>query len=186
MMHYVYYLRDAVTDELLYIGRSNKPQNRKASFIRRTGMSVVFGIPQRFTDFDKACDAELKAIKRHQPPYNVKLISSNGRLGHQCSPEYREKLSIALKGRIGTMTGKQHSAETKNKISNSNLGRIGTRIGAKLTEAHKEILRKSATGRPSWAKGKPQKPEHTEKIRQAKIKRDQEKRQHATSLFNHK
>lgn len=180
-MFYVYYLLDPETLELLYIGRSGKPALRKIAFEKRTGLKVIFGAPQRFSSFDRSCVAELKAILRHQPPYNVKLISSNGRQGHHCSPEYREKLSLALKGRVGTMTGKHHSPETRAKISNSNKGRAGTMLGVKFTAEHKAKISAGNKGKTGWAKGTVQKPEHTEKIRQAKIKRDQEKRARCAS-----
>ena len=94
-MHYVYYLLSPVTAAILYIGRSNNPAQRKWSFERDHKMSTEFGISQRYRDFTEACRAELKAIYKHDPPFNHRLVSSRGRLGqtHITSPETKAKIS---------------------------------------------------------------------------------------------
>lgn len=118
-MHYVYYLMDAATGELLYIGRSNNPKHRRFAFMKRTGREVIFGISQRFADFARSQAAELKAIKEHRPPFNKHLVSSPGNLG-----------SVALLGRKLT-------AEHKQKIGAASLGHpvtaeVRAAIAAKL------------------------------------------------------
>ena len=130
-MNYVYYLFDSTTDQLLYIGRTDCLRRRKSAFTRRTGLSVYFGMSQRFLDFDMSCIAELRAILKHQPPYNRIVASSLGFKGSQHSStarnqistknqgrsinlEVRKKISSALQGRAPTsgMTGKKHTSDT--------------------------------------------------------------------------
>lgn len=146
-MHYVYYLIDVVTNDLLYIGRTNNPQTRIRAFEIRTGLKVRFGLHQRFRDFNRAAEAELAAIRKHRPPYNHRAISSRGMLGllgrgtgprgpmpqehreaiqrtqtgKKKSPEHRQKISEALKGHPGHMLGRKHSEESRAKISAAKL-----------------------------------------------------------------
>lgn len=81
MQHRVYYLFDPETDQLLYIGRTCNLRERLRYFKKRTGISPVLGVCQRFTDFDEACAAELRAIENHHPKLNRRMISTRGFLG---------------------------------------------------------------------------------------------------------
>ena len=115
--HFVYYLHDAESGVLLYIGRSLDPERRRRAFKSRTGIETVLGLSQRFLVYKRAEEAELKAIKDHWPPYNKKLVSTSGMLGHphrdsakERSDEFREKMKRLNKGRVT-------STETKQKLS---------------------------------------------------------------------
>lgn len=136
-MFYVYYLLDPETLELLYIGRSHRPQVRCNAFKSKYGIDCVIGISQRFSDFERACKAEVMAIKKHWPPYNKHLVSSKGRFG--------------LTGFTFT-----HSPETKNLISLAGVGR---------KQSEETIAKRIATRRGSdnFRKGIPAKPEHVAK-----------------------
>lgn len=138
-MHYVYYLLDPDTRELLYIGRSNNPKRRLYAFIKKKKRNAILGICQRFSDFEKACKAELKAIATHWPPYNKNLISSKGKLGIYigCGPTlsdaHKRKIGAASKGHVVTLEarqtirrkllGHQVSQTTRDRISAANKGR---------------------------------------------------------------
>ncbi len=130
-MYYVYYLLDPTTGNILYIGRSSNPRSRHVAFSRRTGITTVQGLMQRYSDFTASCFAEHFAIAKHKPPFNKIPISSTGFLnqrhpeeakepiskknkGHPTPPEMRAKISAALLGRPPTkgMTGKKHKPET--------------------------------------------------------------------------
>ena len=120
-MHYVYYLLDPETQDLLYIGRSNRPKTRMNAFKRRTGRNVCFGLCQRFSDIERACQAEVTAITKHWPPYNQIAASSIGTLGQATTVGYRHAESVKETLRQ-LRSGKQHPAEVKVKISKSLLG----------------------------------------------------------------
>lgn len=145
-MFYVYYLLDPKTLELLYIGRSNAPQGRKADFTRRNSRECVFGLHQRFFDFQRACKAELTAIAKHKPPYNKTLTSSIGSFGmcgvhgHSQTNSTKQKISQTLKGL-------KRSEETKAKMSKAQKGlKRSDAVKAKLSAAHMGI-RPSAESR---------------------------------------
>ena len=84
-MWFIYYLHDAVTGELLYIGRSSNPKRRQAAFHALHHVLTEMGEKQRHSDFASACQAELEAIARHRPPYNKILASSPGATGYKHS-----------------------------------------------------------------------------------------------------
>jgi len=135
-MHFVYYLLCATTGELLYIGRSHNPKGRKSSFERRTKKATVFGLPQRHSDFQSACQAELKAIAKHQPPYNLYLASSPARMGKKNRPEHNEAIRKAI-------TGITRSHETRAKISMANRLRGPQKPDTPETKKRKSEARKS-------------------------------------------
>ena len=130
-MHYVYYLLSQDTNDLLYVGRSHQPRARQTAFHRRTGVRTVMGVCQKFTQFERACYAELKAIRKHQPPFNKVLVSSPGSFGvHQVvSEETRQKMSKSLKGLA-------KSAEHRENISKAHKGKV-------FSEKHKANIRKA-------------------------------------------
>lgn len=173
-MFYVYYLLDPESRDILYVGRSTTPLRRLWAFKRKHQKEVVFGFHQRHSDFGRACQAELSAITKHRPVFNKKLISTRGSIGCARDEAYRQKLSAALKGRRGSMTGRTHSAETRKKISESNIGKFMPSYV--MSEERKAKIGAANKGKLSWAKGRKQSPEHTAAIKQARLKQEQEKR----------
>jgi len=140
--HYVYYLHDPTSLDLLYIGRSNNPASRQKDFVRLHGIQVLLGICQRHSSLEAASAAELVAIAKHWPPFNKHLVSVPG--GFHCkgkpkSEEHRKKIGLATKGNKGR-TGKVNSPE------------------------HREAIRKAQTGNKHWLGKK-----HSEETK-AKIK----------------
>ena len=115
-LHKVYYLLDAVTEELLYIGRSPTPLERLYRFRAKYKREVILGPCQRFVFFEQAQTAEREAIRRHQPPYNKKIMSATGMFGKKQTAETREKIRQSLLG------GKR-SAETRARVSLARKGR---------------------------------------------------------------
>jgi hypothetical protein len=137
-MHFVYYLLCAATGELLYIGRSHSPKGRKAAFERRTKKNTVFGMQQRHSRLEDACQAELKAIAKHNPPYNLYLASSPARSGKTNSVEHNEAIRRAL-------TGITRSIETRAKISQANKER-----GPRPQDTEETKKRKSDGKKSRW------------------------------------
>lgn len=136
MNYYVYYLLDPGTGDLLYIGRSHRPRTRQLYFEKRTGLSTVLGVSQRFSSFEEACAAELKAITRHHPPWNKSVQSSNGRYGHKghrISDWHKNQISLTNRARVLTpehklrisasLRGKTLGPETRAKIAAANIGK---------------------------------------------------------------
>lgn len=138
-VYYVYYLHNE-RGQLLYIGRSHAPVGRRDAFQRKHKIQVMLGICQRFTDFDRACDAERMAITNHRPPFNVKVMSSHGMLGQKHSAETRAKIGEAH-------AGKTQSEAAKKKMSEAAMGRPSPFKGRKQTAEAKAHLSKIATGR---------------------------------------
>lgn len=153
MMHYVYYLLEPKTFNLMYIGRGLKPEVRQQAFARRHGVQTIMGICQRYSDFESACKAELIAIKKHRPPYNKSIQSSSGRFGKvgvPISDWHRAQLSKAHTGRVV-------SAETRQKK------RLAA-LGHKHSQTTKDLI-------ASIRRGSKQSPETVAK-RMATIKRN--------------
>lgn len=135
-MHYVYYLLDPDTEDLLYIGRSNRPLHRLYSFVKKKGRQAKLGVCQRHRDLIAASKAELKAINKYWPPYNKQLISSFGSLGKSTlrgrtlSDEHKAKIGHSVKGHVVTeetrakirakLLGHAVSQETRDKIGRAN------------------------------------------------------------------
>lgn len=94
-MFYVYYLLAADTGDLLYIGRSPEPKRRKAAFQKLHHVLTVMGTCQRFSTFEDACRAEVKAIQKHRPPFNRQVVSSPGAYGYKHSPAAIAKAAAA-------------------------------------------------------------------------------------------
>ena len=168
MSHYVYRLLDQHGD-VIYIGRSLTPERRRWLFQHRRGIPVRLGQMERYSDFDQACAAELRAIARMRPRFNKILASSPGNLGMKNSAEKNAKVSAKLKGRVGTMLGRSHSEETRAKMSASLIGRAGTMTGRTFTPEHRAKISAANKGNAGcgWAKGKPRSPEHSAAIRKA-------------------
>ncbi len=134
MLHYVYFIHDPMTGDLLYVGRSINPQQRLKDFIKRTGVAgVLIGPTQKYTDLTRAQAAELRAILTLSPPHNQRVVSGKGRLGTTQSPETRAKMSAARTGRsfspdwLRNMSlaqqGKKATPETRLKMSLSKKGK---------------------------------------------------------------
>lgn len=136
MTYLVYYLLDATSGQLLYVGRSDHPKRRKAAFERKHGIAVNFGVPQRHAELEEACRAERRAILQHKPPYNKIVSSAPGRIGIANTPERRQQISRMNAGRPLT-------EEVKQKISAALMGRAPTKgnTGKPLSESAKEKLR---------------------------------------------
>lgn len=116
---YVYYLLDPSNDDLLYVGRGFYPGQRKRVFEKRTGRSVKLGTCQRFSDFGKACLAEIKAIARHEPPFNKNLVSASGNFGNIGTYHH----SAEIKERIRANSSQyRHSPEVKARLRLASLG----------------------------------------------------------------
>lgn len=135
-LYRVYYLRDAKTGELLYVGRSHKPGQRMAAFKKLTGCDVVFGPFQRFADFEEACKAEIRALHLHNPLHNRRLASGAGRtgkFGYSLSEKHRKRLSEVHAGKVvsaetraktsAALRGRSVSLEARVKISAANVGK---------------------------------------------------------------
>lgn len=122
MQHYVYWLYDAVTNELLYIGRSHEPDRRKRDFERLYERSTVCPLRNRFEQFEDAQAHELAMIRKHRPPYNKRIASSPASLGKTRPPT---------------------SDATRAKMRAAKLGRV-------LTEEHKRNIRANATHYSHW------------------------------------
>ncbi len=110
MRHQVYYLLDPETLEVIYIGRTCNFSERLRYFMNRTGITPKVGIPQRLIDFERACLAEVEAIKRHTPKFNIRVISTKGFLG--CHSTKGIPKSEATKQKMR----KPKSEETKRKM----------------------------------------------------------------------
>lgn len=116
MTHYVYYLLDPESLDLLYVGRSNDPANRQRDFHRKKGRQTVMGLCQRHSSFELACAAELRAIRQHRPPFNRIEVSNKGGLGHTVTQEHRDKIRGAQAKRV-------RSADERARIRASLTGR---------------------------------------------------------------
>lgn len=122
-LHKVYYLLDAATEELLYIGRSPHPQQRLYRFRAKHGREVTLGLCQRYRSFAAAQEAERAAIKKHAPPFNKKVMSATGMLGKTQTAETRAKIQSAL-------IGGRRSDQTRQRVSQARKGRP-TNLGKK-------------------------------------------------------
>ena len=128
---YVYYILNE--DDLVYVGRSSTPKKRLNAFKRKTGLNKAsLGIPQRFKTLEEACQAELKAIAKHWPPYNKILTSSPGAHG--------PAQSARLSSRVWSETSKA-------KVGASSKGRNVGGCGYTHSSETREIMRQKATGR---------------------------------------
>lgn len=152
MTFFVYYLLDAAVGELLYIGRSHSPESRRQVFERRIGRPVVFGLFQRFSDFDKACRAELLAISKHWPPYNKYLTSSRGGRGLPKTHTQATKMKISMtKSGVPNekLRGRQFSQETRAKMSAAKAGRsLSAETRARMSASRTGLKRGPYQKRP--------------------------------------
>lgn len=143
MHHFVYWLFDPQTKELLYIGRSHEPARRKRDFERLRQCKTVSGLSNRFALLEQAQAHELDMIKKHRPPHNKKITSSStslgmkrasasdetrakmraAKLGKKLTEEHKQKIGLASMGNQHRL-GDKHSEETKAKMSASHLLRL--------------------------------------------------------------
>jgi NUMOD3 motif len=149
-MHFVYYLLEPTTGQLLYIGCSTDPKSRvNAHRIRLKRPLILSPLMQRFRDRGLACAAELAAIVRHAPPLNKVLHSGPGSLGIKHSAEFCKKVSQACKGRRVSdelklqlsvlRLGRKHTEEAKANMSAAQLAlkkRYGPETKAKIAAVH--------------------------------------------------
>lgn len=164
--HYVYYLH--AENQLVYIGRSDNPRRRQALFKKRTGIATSLGICQRFTLFQDAADAEIKAILKHRPKFNKKVISSAGTLGRARTAEERLRISIGNTGNAGCahFKGKKHTDETLAKMSKSQQGHP-------VSDETKEKIRQARLGN-TFRLGKKHSPEAKANMRAARQARSKQ------------
>jgi group I intron endonuclease len=114
----------------------------------------------------------LGGCRKGIPPWNKgKKYPESELWKFKKSVETRLKMSVALKGRPGTMTGRSHSKETKQRQSVAakvwRAGRILKR--APMTDETKKRISQALTGRtPSIPKGSKLPAETINKIREAK------------------
>lgn len=184
-MFYVYYLLDPVSLDLLYIGRTNDLPARLRSFQAKHGLLVKSGIPQRFTDFERACQAELEAIRRYKPPFNKNEVSSAGRYGQLHSEASKKKMKTSLEGRDSgaSRRGSKNSEEHRAKIKAGSVNQEGwyrvkvsaSLKGRKMGEVTKEKLRQANLGKTIS-------PEVRAKIKASVTKTKRE--QHASTMLN--
>ena len=129
-MFFVYYLLDPTTEAILYVGRSNRPKTRKWAFEKKTGLTTCFGLMQRYSIFEEACLAELKAIRKHMPLHNKLVTSGAGSFGrtYQISEHHREAIRKA--------NSKKPSPETVQKRKEALQGRV-------FSQEHKDALKKA-------------------------------------------
>ena len=120
MHHFVYWLFDPETSELLYIGRSHQPDRRKRDFERLYERKTVAGVHHRYQRLEDAQDHELAVIQKHRPAYNKKLTSSPTSLGMVRAPaslETRAKMRTAKLGRKLSEEHKQHIRASSGRYS---------------------------------------------------------------------
>lgn len=188
MQYRVYYLFDEPGELLLYIGRSCDPLARQRAFERRYGIATSLSLCQRFTRFEDACAAELRAIAAHRPPYNKNLVSSRGMYGRPRSAAYREALSRSMMGKPGTRNGRTNSAahraaisagskngdpEYRRRMSETQKGRVVTEATrAKLRAANlgKKQTPETRAKKSAATKGRPLTAEHRAAISAARRK----------------
>ena len=143
MHHFVYWLFDPQTEELLYIGRSHEPDRRKRDFERLYQRKTHSGLSNRYSRIEDAQVHEFQMIKKWMPPYNKRVASSPASFGKKREPASQEtrakmraaklgkKLTEEHKQKIGQAglgnkhrLGDKHSKETKAKMSASHLLRF--------------------------------------------------------------
>ena len=202
-IHYVYFLHDEKTNELLYVGRSVVPKERKRHHEKRLGIKMVFGCNMRFDDFEKAACMERRKIMELQPRFNQVVHSAKGTLGFKYSDAARAEMSAARKGRIPSeearrnmsiaQTGRKMSPEAIEKTRQAHLGKVvpqhvrdahSARLkGRKLTPAHAAAIGNAHRGMvqsdetrakiANALKGQKFTPERLENIRKAQQLRRQ-------------
>ena len=112
--------------------------------------------------------------KKHSPETRQKMSEakkgkSSHMKGRKHTPESRRKMSEALKGKPSPMKGKKHSPETRRKVSEAKKGRKHSpETRQKMSEAHKGE-KNHQWGKPSPNRGKPRPVETRRKISEAQI-----------------
>jgi len=153
-------------------------------FREEYGEPDVIEVRQTFNDSLQAREWEEKVIDRMGAVIDEKWLNKHNRgkfylkyhsketkektkaalMGHLVSEETRTKISVALKGRIGSRQGSKCSEETKEKLRHYNLGKT-------LSEETKKKMAESKKGKTHSKKrirGKTLSEEHRKKISEAK------------------
>lgn len=101
-----------------------------------------------------------------------KTISEEQRLqisktlsGYKHTDEMKEKISLALRGRISPMLGRNHSEETRKRLSEVNMGRPATTKGMKHTEEARRKISEAGKGRKMSEESKRKMSETKQKIK---------------------
>lgn len=135
---FVYFLYGDA-DELLYVGRSHRPEARKQAFIIKHRRPVARMAVEDYESFEQACARELEAIIYYAPPFNKNQVSSRGQRGRQTSQATRAKQAAYHLGRKkGPL-----SDQTRAKLS-------AIRKGRKVSEETRRKLSEAQTRR--WAR----------------------------------
>ena len=92
---------------------------------------------------------------------------NNPNYGKECSPETREKIAAAHRGKPSPRKGVKLSPETKEKIAAAHRGKPSPRKGKKHTPESIAKMSESKKGKPSPLKGKPLSPETRQKLSDA-------------------
>lgn len=144
MHHFVYWLFDSQTEELLYIGRSHDPVRRKRDFERVHNRRVRSGLCNRYNSLSSAQTHELHLIRKHRPPYNKKETSSPTSLGMKRQPPSDETRARMRAAKLG----KKLTDEHKRSISRASLGnqhRLGDKHSdetrARMSASHRMRLK---------------------------------------------
>lgn len=147
MHHFVYWLFDPQTTELLYIGRSHEPTRRKRDFERLYQRKTQAGPSNRYLRIEDAQAHEIEMITLHKPPYNKRVTSSPtcfgmkrppvsdetkaklraAKLGKKLTEEHKQNIS---QGGLGhkNFLGHKHSKETKAKMAAAHLLRLSNQL----------------------------------------------------------
>jgi hypothetical protein len=103
-----------------------------------------------------------------------------GVAGWIASDKWKQQNSENRKGSKNGMYGKTRTEAEKKAVSDANKGRTAWNSGKKTGPAWNSGIKTGPTGKPAWNSGKklkPRTPEHCENIRQAALKRWQNKKQ---------
>lgn len=156
-IYYVYAHVNIKTNEIFYIGKGkggrlfskNRRSDRWVNYVNKYGYKAVL-LEQNITE-EEAFLKEvfyIKNIGRADKKEGLLINMSDGgsggnnNLGRVLSDEWKIKIGLAGKGKVGYMKGKKHSQEVKDKISASLKGRPAYWLkGKKLSAEH---IKKSA------------------------------------------
>ena len=155
---YVYSLHKPRCGELVYIGRTYRPETRLKDAERRYKKKFKLSLLMATLDFVEASDYERNTIRLRKPTLNKCVRSARGNLGHT---GYALNLSEAGRNAISTASKRERSKEERAKISAS---RMGMSYGPHTAE-HNSKIGDSLRGQ----KRGPYTLKHRMKIRAAKL-----------------
>jgi hypothetical protein len=155
---YVYSLHKPRCSELVYIGRTYRPETRLKDAERRYKKKFKLSLFMATLDFVEASDYERDTIRLRKPTLNKCVRSARGNLGHT---GYALNLSEAGRNAISTASKRERSKEERAKISAS---RMGMSYGPHTAE-HNSKIGDSLRGQ----KRGPYTLKHRMKIRAAKL-----------------